>query len=244
MSDKTSYFSFGHNHRHEISGRVFDHNTIARIKAPDPRAVMLAVFGRRWSFEYADKPDHPLMRDLPIIDVSIDMAEQDEEPSDDWAVISAHLGQVFYCLANQSAERDPGGHLDAHLEAAKREGLSSLEAIIYVERWRAIEELSDKTQGWKDRFDDNASALLDRLYVSFDERVDREAGLRLALERCVELSGADTSDGMPTDQPLHEWAVECVRVLREEHDELLSEIQIQREALSKRLEAERSGRAL
>lgn len=67
--DVTVYFSFGFSHRHEVDGQVFDRNTIARVTAPDPRAVMLEVFGQRWGFEYREPPTHPLMRDLPIIDV-------------------------------------------------------------------------------------------------------------------------------------------------------------------------------
>lgn len=66
----TRWFSFGYGHRHEVDGQVFDRNTIARVTAPDPRAVMVAVFGQRWSFEYDAPPEHPLMRDLPVIDVS------------------------------------------------------------------------------------------------------------------------------------------------------------------------------
>jgi hypothetical protein len=73
--DKTSWFSFGFDHRHEIDGRVFDRNVIAKITAPDPRLVMNAVFGQQWGFEYPSPPDHHLMRDLPVIDVSLEMSD-------------------------------------------------------------------------------------------------------------------------------------------------------------------------
>ncbi len=82
--NQTSWFSFGYDHRHEIDGRVFDRNVIAKITAPDSRLVMNVVFGQKWAFEYADPPDHPLMRDLPIVEVSLEMrdaAGPDREPS-------------------------------------------------------------------------------------------------------------------------------------------------------------------
>ena len=76
MSDlQTSWFSFGFNHVHEIDGQLFDRNTIVKITAPDPRVVMVAVFGQRWGFEYTSPPDHPLMRDLPVIEVSLEVAD-------------------------------------------------------------------------------------------------------------------------------------------------------------------------
>ncbi len=74
----TSWFSFGYDHRHEIDGRVFDRNVIAKIMAPDPRLVMNAVFGQKWAFEYTSPPDHPLMRDLPVIEVSLEMVASDD----------------------------------------------------------------------------------------------------------------------------------------------------------------------
>ncbi len=75
IESRTSWFSFGYNHRHEIDGRRFDRNVIAKITAPDPRAVMVAVFGQKWAFEYAEPPDHHLMRDLPVIEVSLEMTD-------------------------------------------------------------------------------------------------------------------------------------------------------------------------
>ncbi len=67
----TQWFSFGFDHRHEVDGVWLDHNTVVRITAVDPRAVMFDVFGARWSFPYDERPDHPLMLDLPVYDVSV-----------------------------------------------------------------------------------------------------------------------------------------------------------------------------
>lgn len=67
----TQWFSFGFSHRHEVAGQVFDKDTIVRITAIDPRSVMNKVFGSAWSFPYDQRPDHHLMRDLPVFDVSV-----------------------------------------------------------------------------------------------------------------------------------------------------------------------------
>ncbi len=67
----TQWFSFGFDHRHEVDDVIIDHNTVVRITAVDPREIMFDVFGARWSFPYDERPDHPLMRDLPVYDVSI-----------------------------------------------------------------------------------------------------------------------------------------------------------------------------
>lgn len=67
----TQWFSFGFDHRHEVDGHTLDHNTVVRITAIDPRSVMNEVFGSVWSFPYDERPDHPLMRDLPVFDVSV-----------------------------------------------------------------------------------------------------------------------------------------------------------------------------
>ncbi len=67
----TRWFSFGPDHCHEVDGRVIDDNVIVRVTAPDPRGVMLAVFGKKWCWEYDEPPEHPLMRDKSVLDVSI-----------------------------------------------------------------------------------------------------------------------------------------------------------------------------
>lgn len=67
----TQWFSFGFSHRHEVAGQVFDKDTIVRITAIDPRSVMSQVFGFAWSFPYHQRPDHHLMCDLPVFDVSV-----------------------------------------------------------------------------------------------------------------------------------------------------------------------------
>ncbi len=71
VADVTTYFSFGFAHHHEVGGRVLDRNTVARVTAPNPRSVMFAVFGQEWSFSYDERPDHPLMRYLPVFDVKL-----------------------------------------------------------------------------------------------------------------------------------------------------------------------------
>ncbi len=67
----TRWFSFGPDHRHEVDGCIIDDSVIVRITAPDPRGVMLVVFGRKWCWEYDEPPEHPLMRDKSVLDVSI-----------------------------------------------------------------------------------------------------------------------------------------------------------------------------
>jgi hypothetical protein len=52
---KTSYFTFGQGHRHEIGGVVYDKDCVLKITAEDPRAVMFEMFGPKWSMEY-DEP--------------------------------------------------------------------------------------------------------------------------------------------------------------------------------------------
>lgn len=47
--------------------------------------------------------------------------------------------------------------------------------------------------------------------------------LRDALRECARLSGADLSDGFPTWPPLHEFAVQEVKQMREDYDESLPE---------------------
>lgn len=115
---KTSWFSFGHNHVHEIDGQLFDHDTIVRISASDPRAVMVAMFGQKWAFEYDHPPDHPLMRDLPIIDMS-DKAESCEAEE----LISLHDGipAVWVCdLCGQPIGK--GGRCNSAIHVGTEDG--------------------------------------------------------------------------------------------------------------------------
>lgn len=68
----TRWFSFGYDHRHEVGGIVFDAQTIARVTALDPRAVMLRVFGREWCWEYQTDPtSRPSLSHMAIIDVPV-----------------------------------------------------------------------------------------------------------------------------------------------------------------------------
>lgn len=48
----TRYYTFGFDHAHAVGGFTYDKDIVVKITAPDPRAVMLATFGREWSFEY------------------------------------------------------------------------------------------------------------------------------------------------------------------------------------------------
>lgn len=71
----TRWFSFGYEHYHEIADTlVFDAQTIARITAHDPRAVMLYTFGTKWCTEYLDDPTkrarlaHMAVIDVPVPD--------------------------------------------------------------------------------------------------------------------------------------------------------------------------------
>ena len=54
---KTSYFTFGQVHVHSVNGRTWDKDTIVKITAEDPRAVMVETFGIRWSHEYDEPPN-------------------------------------------------------------------------------------------------------------------------------------------------------------------------------------------
>ncbi len=73
------------------------------------------------------------------------------------------MRQVFYCLANHSDDRDLSAHREAHLSAAMREGLSMDGVVQQIEHWRMLEAASDKPMEWKERFDENADALLNDL---------------------------------------------------------------------------------
>jgi hypothetical protein len=52
----TSYFTFGQAHVHRVNGRTFDCDTVVKITAEDPRAVMVETFGQKWSMEYSEPP--------------------------------------------------------------------------------------------------------------------------------------------------------------------------------------------
>jgi len=69
--DTTSYFTFGHGHRHVINDVVYDHNVIVRVTAPDPRAVMFKYFGSKWAFEY-DESAPPKLHHFPRGIITLD----------------------------------------------------------------------------------------------------------------------------------------------------------------------------
>lgn len=49
---KTSYFTFGFDHKHDVNGRRFDKDVIVKITDDDPRDVMFSYFGNEWAFDY------------------------------------------------------------------------------------------------------------------------------------------------------------------------------------------------
>lgn len=53
----TSYFTFGQCHAHVYNGRTVDKDTVMKITASDPRAVMVEFFGVQWAMEYDTPPD-------------------------------------------------------------------------------------------------------------------------------------------------------------------------------------------
>jgi len=54
---KTSWFTFGQAHRHNINGQIFDKDTVVEITSFEPRNVMFETFGNKWSMEYSAPPD-------------------------------------------------------------------------------------------------------------------------------------------------------------------------------------------
>lgn len=67
---RTAYFTFGQNHAHAVNGFTYDKDVVVKITAADPRGVMVAVFGRKWAFEYDEPPDmkhYPRgIKELPV----------------------------------------------------------------------------------------------------------------------------------------------------------------------------------
>lgn len=53
----TRYFTFGQAHCHKYGLKTVDKDTVMKITAKDPRAVMIELFGHVWAFEYAQAPD-------------------------------------------------------------------------------------------------------------------------------------------------------------------------------------------
>jgi len=74
-AERTMFFSFGYDHHHEINGRVFGHDTVVKITAPDPRAVMFAVFGREWCTSYNEVPNFARAKGYPVVRVAIEFAD-------------------------------------------------------------------------------------------------------------------------------------------------------------------------
>lgn len=54
---KTSYFTFGQSHAHNVGGFTYDKDIVVKITAENPRKVMFKTFGDKWCFEYDKEPD-------------------------------------------------------------------------------------------------------------------------------------------------------------------------------------------
>jgi len=52
---KSTYITFGQEHKHIIQGITFDRNCVALID--NGRETAFLLFGDKWAFEYKDKPD-------------------------------------------------------------------------------------------------------------------------------------------------------------------------------------------
>lgn len=54
----TSFFTFGHGHFHHIKGQDFNVDRAVKIVTRhEPRDVMIAIFGVKWSMEYDEQPE-------------------------------------------------------------------------------------------------------------------------------------------------------------------------------------------
>jgi hypothetical protein len=60
----TRYFTFGQGHAHHVSGHLFGPDTLVKITAEDPRAIMVEWFGSKWGFEYSEPPDEKYWKEL------------------------------------------------------------------------------------------------------------------------------------------------------------------------------------
>ncbi len=54
---RTSYFTFGQQHAHSVSGFTYDKDVVVKITAEEPRDVMFEYFGDKWGMEYAECPE-------------------------------------------------------------------------------------------------------------------------------------------------------------------------------------------
>ena len=53
-----TYVTFGYDHKHEINGKVFDHQCVAVIEADSPeegRDKAFELFGDKFCFEYPER---------------------------------------------------------------------------------------------------------------------------------------------------------------------------------------------
>lgn len=51
------WFTFGQADAHSVDGKTFDKDVVVEIEAVDPRAIMVELFGHKWSKEYETPPD-------------------------------------------------------------------------------------------------------------------------------------------------------------------------------------------
>lgn len=69
VEKSTTYFTFGQTHVHSFMGKTLDKDVVVRITAHDPRAVMVQLFGDKWSMEYSE-PQSPEIFPGGIVEIT------------------------------------------------------------------------------------------------------------------------------------------------------------------------------
>lgn len=55
---KTSWFTFGWGHAHQLAGYgLVGKDHVMEITSENPRQTMVELFGIKWAFQYDEKPD-------------------------------------------------------------------------------------------------------------------------------------------------------------------------------------------
>lgn len=65
MNMNTQYFTFGQSHVHSVNNFTWDKDVICKITADDPREVMFAAFGEKWSMQYNESKLEELLKYFP-----------------------------------------------------------------------------------------------------------------------------------------------------------------------------------
>lgn len=159
-------------------------------------------------------------------------------------IFSGRIGDLEHDLAVRTLERDEARQALAAMEGRATKGEWERDrAMGLCDDWQSharrsldlIERLTTERDALSDRLQETRAALAllqsgwRPLSVRERARVEAEcsdlreklAAAEKALWRCVELSGADTSDGIPTWPALPDLAIEEVGRLRAEHDEVI-----------------------